>query len=192
MFIILASYYWKFACVRLLVKPFPPGNIQSLVIGKWSIEYRYVKQTNNKIEIIPIDTPANHESEMELTEDRSAEEASAKWSLKSDRTNLILQIRSRVCPMLSLAFMAVEDKKFQDIFNSLRIRLAKQELTYRRHQHSVMHVGNKGWKISNRIFLCNAPLLSSYFDRKTQNSLEYIWVAFLQFKVYKKKRNVGR
>lgn len=41
-----------------------------------------------------------------------------------------------------------------------------------------MHMGSKGWKVSSRICLCNAPLLSSYFDRKTQNSLEYIWMAF--------------
>lgn len=63
-----------------------------------------------------MDTPANHESEMELWEDHSAEEASAKWILKSDRTNLILKIRSRACQILSLAFVTVEDKKFQGIF----------------------------------------------------------------------------
>lgn len=68
------------------------------------------------MEITPTDTPPSPESEMELLEDQSAEEASAKRIFKSDRTNLILQIRSRVCQMLSLAFMAVEDKKFQGIF----------------------------------------------------------------------------
>lgn len=40
---------------------------------------------------MPIDIPATHESEMELSEDHSSEEASAKWICKSDRTNLILQ-----------------------------------------------------------------------------------------------------
>lgn len=63
-----------------------------------------------------IDTPVSYESEMELLEDHSAEEASAKWIFKSDRTHLILQIRNRVCQMLSLAFMIAEDKKFQGIF----------------------------------------------------------------------------
>lgn len=65
---------------------------------------------------MPMDTPAKHESEMELSEDHSAEEASARWILKCDRTNLILQMRSRACQMLSLSFMTVEDKKFQGIF----------------------------------------------------------------------------
>lgn len=68
------------------------------------------------MEITPIDTPASHEYEMELLEDHSAEEASAKQIFKSDRTNLILKIRSRICQMLSPAFMTVEDKKFQGIF----------------------------------------------------------------------------
>lgn len=65
---------------------------------------------------LPTDTPVSHESEMELLEDPSAEEAPAKWIFKSDRTNLILQIRSRVCQMLGLAFVTVEDKKFQGTF----------------------------------------------------------------------------
>lgn len=68
------------------------------------------------MEITPIDSPASHESEMELLEDHSAEQASPKQIFKSDRMNLILQIRNRVCQMLSLAFMTVEDKKFQGIF----------------------------------------------------------------------------
>lgn len=40
---------------------------------------------------MPIDIPATHESKMELSEDHSSEETSAKWIYKSDRTNVILQ-----------------------------------------------------------------------------------------------------
>lgn len=67
------------------------------------------KQTKNKLEIMPIDVPATHDSEMELSKDHSSEEASAKWIYKSDRTNLILQISNRVCKMLSLASMTLEN-----------------------------------------------------------------------------------
>ena len=59
---------------------------------------------------MPTDMPATQESEMELSEDHSWEEASAKWTHKSDGTNLILQISKRVCKMLSLASMALENK----------------------------------------------------------------------------------
>lgn len=57
-----------------------------------------------------IDFPAAHESETELSEDHSSEEASAKQICKSDRTNSPHQQQ-----MFSLASMTSENKQFKGI-----------------------------------------------------------------------------